>query len=71
MNLEKEHRENLKDYYKFVRICKTCRKEYGSDSKAPKGDCPICEMKLQSKGSAFDKSKKVFHTKKFFKHKIY
>ena len=42
----------LKDYYKFVKVCKLCKKEYGLDKnkeKRGKDICPICLVKLRKK----------------------
>jgi len=47
-----EHRENLNKYYRFVKNCKLCKREYGLDSKLEKkgdGICPICMHKFLRK----------------------
>ena len=40
--MEKE-RLDLDKIYKFVYVCKHCKKEYGSDSKIVNNLCPVCD----------------------------
>ena len=43
---------DLLKYYKYVKICKLCKKEYGLDSdteKKLKDVCPNCRTKLRKK----------------------
>jgi len=41
-----DRRSNLKQFYKFVRICRKCRKKYGTDFKTNDNfKCPVCNPK--------------------------
>lgn len=37
-------RSDLNEYYQFVRICKSCKLKYGTETEyeAVKGICPVC-----------------------------
>jgi rRNA maturation endonuclease Nob1 len=40
----------LEKYYKFIKICVLCKKEYGVDKKYKKDNklCPICAYKMRN-----------------------
>jgi len=47
---EDNHRLNLKEYYKHVKICSGCGLEYGSDADDEvSSNCLICRWKLQTR----------------------
>ena len=41
-------RANLSGFYKEIKVCRTCKKEYGSDleKKNAKNICPMCQTHL-------------------------
>ena len=50
--IEEQRRSNLKKYYKFVRICIGCQKEYGLDSDYYTMDnkyCPVCSRSINKR----------------------
>jgi len=56
INLKQEHSENLKDYYRHVKTCTLCKKEYGTDRKREinSNTCPICVWNLREKNSMLE-----------------
>jgi len=48
--MSNNHRTNLKEYYKFVRTCSHCKKQYGSDFKKEEY-LNICSKCYQGRGN--------------------
>lgn len=49
----KNRRKDLKKYYKEVKVCILCKKEYGNDyGKSENKICPECLIKLQKENKA-------------------
>lgn len=42
-----KNRTNLEKYFKQVRVCKICKREYGLDDKDDYNNvCPVCHQKM-------------------------
>ena len=52
------YRLDLNIYYKFVRVCKSCNKKYGSDLDNENRYCPICDLKIKQRGSLLNHTRK-------------
>jgi len=46
---QQDHRKNLHKFYKFVRVCISCKKQYGTDTLSPNATkyCIECSTKIR------------------------